>query len=113
MAVLSAHRESAWMQFRGSPVRKEMNPLHTMNPENTGGLAHMKQVRRVLDEGGHVRFEWLTCLAILVSVDRKLSTTIDGRTYQAFLKTLPPQLERTDTGSTETKDLVIEWRKGG
>jgi len=84
-----------------------------LNPENTGGLAHMKQVRRVLDEGGHVRFDWLTCLAILVSADRKLSTTIDGRTYQAFLKTLPPQLERTETGSTETKDLVIEWRKAG
>jgi len=74
-----------------------------LNPENTGGLAHMKQVRRVLDEGGHVRFEWLTCLAILVSADRKLSTTIDGRTYQAFLKTLPPQLERTETGTARRR----------
>jgi len=42
-----------------------------------------------------------------------LFTTMDGRTYQGFLKTLAPTLHRSETGSTETKDLVIEWRKGG
>lgn len=82
-----------------------------MNPENTSGLAQMKQVRRVLNEGGHVRLNWRNGSTVLVSADRKSSTAIDGRTYQGFLKTLAPKLERTETGSMETKDLVIEWRK--
>ena len=71
----------------------------------------MKQVMRVLNEGGYVRFEWRTSSTILISADQQLFTTIDGRTYQGFLRTLALQLERTETGSVETKDLVIEWRK--
>ena len=64
------------------------------------------------NEGGHVRFEWRSCSTILVSADHKSFTTIDRRTYQGFLKTLAPQLERTERGSPATKDLAIEWRKG-
>jgi hypothetical protein len=84
----------------------------SMNPENPGGSAWMKHVRRVLTEGGHVRFEWRNCLTILVSADHKSFTTIDRGTYQRFLKTLAPELERAEIGSVEIKDLVIEWRKG-
>ncbi len=73
--------------------------------------ATMKQVRGVLNEGGKVVFDWKQGWTRLVSADGNF-TTIDGRTYQGFLKTLAPKLERTETGSTDTKDLVIEWRKG-
>jgi len=82
-----------------------------MNPENTGGLARMRQVHRVLSEGGYVQFDWKTCRTIVISADGELFTTMDGRTYQGFLKTLAPKLNRSETGSTDTKDLVIEWRK--
>jgi hypothetical protein len=84
-----------------------------MNPEHTGGLAHMKQVQRVLNEGWHVKFDWKAGQTIVISADGELFTTMDGRTYQGFLKTLAPRLQRSETGSTEQKDLAIEWRKGG
>ena len=74
-------------------------------------LATMKQVRRVLDEYGKVVFDWKQGWTRLVSADGNF-TTMDGRTYQGFLKTVAPQLERTETGSAEGKDLVIELRKG-
>lgn len=82
-----------------------------MKPEKTHGLARMKQVRRVLNEGGHVKFVWKTGAITVISADGALFSTMDGRTYQGLLKTLAPKLERTEIGSTETKDLVIEWRK--
>lgn len=63
----------------------------------------MKQVMRVLNEGGYVRFEWRTCSTILISADHKLFTTIGVRTYQGFLRTLALQLERTETGSVRQK----------
>ena len=84
-----------------------------MNPENTGGLARMRQVQRVLNEGGYVKFDWKICRTIVISADGELFTTMDGRTYQGFLKTLAPKLHCSETGGTDTKDLVIEWRKGG
>jgi hypothetical protein len=73
-------------------------------------LAMMKQVRRVLDEGGKIIFDWKSCQTGLISADGN-SFMMDGRTYQGFLKRLAPKLQRTETGSTETKDLVIEWSK--
>jgi len=84
-----------------------------MNPENTGGLAQMKQVQRVLNEGGYVKFDWNAGRITVVSAYGDLFTTMDGRIYHRFLKTLAPKLQRTETGSTGTIDLVIEWRKGG
>jgi hypothetical protein len=83
-----------------------------MNPENTDGFVQMRQVQRVLNEGGQVKCDWNTGAITVVSADGVLFSTMDGRTYQGFLKTLAPKLQRTDTGRTETKDLVIEWRKG-
>jgi hypothetical protein len=84
-----------------------------MNPDDTSGLAQMKQVQRVVNDGGYVKFDWKTGRIVVVSADGELFTTLDGRTYQGFLKTLAPRLQRSETGSTDTKDLVIEWRKGG
>jgi hypothetical protein len=48
---------------------------------------------------------------MLMHADGHWFTTIDGRSYQAFLKTADKRHTQTETGSTETKDLVIEWRK--
>src|SRR6266851_1832623 len=96
----------------GKFARKSASELRMTTMENTGSLAQMKQVRRVLNEGGHVKFVWKTGAITAISADGALFSTMDGRTYQGFLKTLAPKLERTETGSTETKDLVIESRKG-
>ena len=85
--------------------------MNTTDAKNTGGLAKLADVRRILTEGGIVRFQWATCWTVLISADGGSFTTLDGRTYQGFLKTVAPKMERTETGSTETKDLVIEWRK--
>jgi hypothetical protein len=82
-----------------------------MAGQNTGGLARMKQVRRILDEGGLVRFNWRVGWTRVFSANGLYVTTLDGRTYSAFLRTLAPKLERSETGSVETKDLVVEWRK--
>jgi hypothetical protein len=67
-------------------------------------------VKRVLRNGGLVRFIWASRHTVLISADGKRLTTLDGRTYQGFLKTVVPTLKETRTGSTETKDLVIEWK---
>ncbi len=82
-----------------------------MAPKNTGGLAHLKEVRRVLAEGGIVRFHWSTCSPILIHPNGESFTPIDGRSYHAFQETADQKYTRTETGSTETKDLVIEWKR--
>jgi len=80
-------------------------------PESTNRLAHLKDVRRVLQEGGIVRFHWANCRTILIKADGKSFTPIDGRSYKGFLKTADKRYTRTQAGSTDTKDLVIEWRR--
>lgn len=69
--------------------------------------ARLADVRRVLNEGGRVRFVWGTGSPTLISKDGE--TPIDLRSYQGFLRTVAPGLRCTKTGSTETKDLVVEW----
>jgi hypothetical protein len=71
-----------------------------------------KDVHRVLTEGGFVRFIWHTGRKELITASGR-SLRIDGRTYQEFLKTLAPKLKRSETGSMEERDLVIEWRQTG
>jgi hypothetical protein len=89
-----------------------MDLMNATDAKNTGGLAKLADVGRVLAEGGIVRFQWVTCWTVLISADSGSYTPLDGRTYQGFLKVVAPKLERTETGSTETKNLVIEWRQG-
>jgi hypothetical protein len=74
------------------------------------GAAQLAEVKRVLANGGFVRFIWRSCHTVLISANGKRLTTLDGRTYQGFLKTVAPTLQETKTGSIETQDLVIEWR---
>jgi hypothetical protein len=81
-----------------------------MAKSNTSGLAQLAEVRRVLANGGLVRFIWASGHTVLISANGKRLTTLDGRTYQGFLKTFAPSLLETPTGSIETHDLVIEWK---
>lgn len=71
--------------------------------------ANLQDTKRILDEGGFVRFTWSTCHPEVITIDN-VSIPMDGRSYQAFLKQTK-ELERIQAGSTETKNLVIEWRK--
>ena len=72
--------------------------------------ARLEDVARALAQGGCVRCtSGNSSSAILVFPGG--DAVLDGRTYQRFLKTVAPQLKETRTGSVETKDLVIEWRK--
>ncbi len=74
------------------------------------GLARLAEVKRVLTNGGLVRFVWKSGHTVLLSANGKRLATLDGRTYEGFLKTLAPTLQETTTGSIETQDLIIEWK---
>jgi hypothetical protein len=81
-----------------------------MAKSNITGVARLAEVRRVLASGGLVRFIWASGHTVLISANGKRLTTLDGRTYEDFLKTVAPTLQETTTGSIETQDLVIEWK---
>jgi len=74
------------------------------------GVARLAEVKRVLANGGLVRFIWASGHTVLVSANGKRLATLDERTYHGFLKTVAPTLQETKTGSIETQDLVIEWK---
>jgi hypothetical protein len=80
-----------------------------MAKSNTG-VARLAEVRRVFASGGLVRFIWASGHTVLISANGKRLTTLDGRTYEGFLKTVAPNLQETATGSIETQDLIIEWK---
>jgi hypothetical protein len=71
----------------------------------------MFDVKRIVAHGGLVRFTHKSALATLVSVDGYSFSQLDRRTYDAFLRTIAPQLSRTESGSVETGDLVIWWKQ--
>jgi hypothetical protein len=81
-----------------------------MSKAKTTGAAQLAKVRRVLANGGLVRFIWESGHTVLISANGKRLTTLDGRAYQGFLKTVAPTLQETTTGSIETQDLIIEWK---
>jgi hypothetical protein len=72
--------------------------------------AKLKDIERVLADGGFVRFRWGVGHAELVGATGK-TQTLDGRTYQGFLRKHQAGLNRVETGSTATKNLLIEWRQ--
>jgi len=74
-------------------------------------VARMADVKRMIAHGGAVRFIYKTSLAILVSADGEIRYQLDRRTYDAFLRAIAHQLPRTESGSAETNDLVIEWKQ--
>ena len=79
--------------------------------KNIGGLARIHDISGVLNDGGIVRFIHRDGWAILVAADGESFQTLDGRTYTAFLRTRATKLTRTESGSLESGDLVIEWRR--
>ena len=62
-----------------------------------------------LDAGGYVRYVWCDGDTVLVH-PTGWEQAIDGRAYQGFLRTTATRCDRKETGSTEAKDLVFEWR---
>jgi hypothetical protein len=74
-------------------------------------VARMADVKRIVAHGGLVRFTHKTALAILVSSDGQIRYQLDRRTYDAFLRVIARQLSRTESGSAETGDLVIDWKQ--
>ena len=76
-----------------------------------GRLARMRDVSRVLDEGGSVRFIHKEGRAILVAADGESFQPLDGRTYDSFLRIRSRKFTRTESGSIADGDLVFEWRR--
>lgn len=70
--------------------------------------AQLADVKRTLAEGGFVRFTWGVGTVELID-SRSHSRRLDRRTYQAITKR--SDLQRTTTGSVESKDLIVEWRQ--
>ena len=81
-----------------------------MSKSTITGVARLGEVKRVLANGGLVRFIWASGHTVLISANGKRLTSFDGRTYQGFLKTVAPILQETTTGSIKTQDLIIEWK---
>jgi hypothetical protein len=79
--------------------------------KDVGGLARMNGISRVLNEGGFVRFIHKHGRAILVAANGESFQTIDGRTYDSFLRTRAAKLTRTEFGSIAGSDLIFEWRR--
>jgi hypothetical protein len=84
--------------------------MRGMRKSTITGVARLAEVKRVLANGGLVRFIWASGHTVLISANGKRLTTLDGRTYEGFLKTVAPTLQETSTGSIETQDLIIEWK---
>jgi hypothetical protein len=73
-------------------------------------LAQLAEVRSVLADGGLVRFVWASARTVFRSADGIRLATLDGRTYDGFLKTVAPGLQETSTGSIEDENMIIEWK---
>jgi hypothetical protein len=78
--------------------------------------ATLCEVREELYAGGCVRMVHAGG-AVLIHADPEYHRLrphqhdlIDGRSYHGFLRNLARECVRTETGSLETGDLVIEWR---
>jgi hypothetical protein len=68
-------------------------------------------VKRIVDHGGLVRFTIERVWRLSFLLTGESLSQLDRRTYNAFLRSIAPQLSRTQSGSVETGDLVIEWKQ--
>jgi len=71
--------------------------------------AKLTDIKAEVKKGGLVRMFWGHAPTVLVCADGRV-LPIDGRSYQGFLRAFANTLQRSETGSTEAEDLVIEWR---
>jgi hypothetical protein len=71
--------------------------------------ATLAEANQILADGGIMRFVWgdkQPAHLVKASGDIRI---LDGRTYDSLRNR--EDLIRTETGSTENKNLVIEWRQ--
>ena len=70
--------------------------------------ASIRDILTGLEAGGHVEFIWCICTPYLVLPDgtRRI---VDGRSYRGFLRKHAGRMAKEETGSTETRNLVIRW----
>ena len=66
-----------------------------------------KDLQFWIKNGGSVTFDWRSGRVTVSAEGREL--LLDGRTYSGFLQSIAPSMKRSETGSTEAKDLVITW----
>jgi hypothetical protein len=88
-------------------ARQELKGMEFMTQRKTKG-AFLAEANEILANGGVLRFTWGTGQHVLITESGDIRP-LDGRAYQTL--TRRADLTRTETGSTENKDLVIEWRK--
>lgn len=72
--------------------------------------ATLPDIFQALNEGGCVQFRHLDGHAFVVYRNGQRKS-IDGRSYHGFLQTMASHLQRTEIGSLETHNLIIEWRR--
>jgi len=74
-------------------------------------MATKADIEAALNAGGFVRFVWAAKGSSILVHPTGYEQAIDGRAYHGFLRTIANDCQRTETGSTESKTLVVEWRK--
>lgn len=72
--------------------------------------ARLAEIKATVENGGYVEFRHLDSSVFLVDADGKRKL-VDGRSYDGFQRTYAKSLKRTEVGSIEDHNLVIEWRK--
>jgi hypothetical protein len=77
-----------------------------MTQRKTKG-AFLAEADEILANGGVLRFTWGTGQRVLITASGNIRP-VDGLAYQPL--TNRADLTRTETGSTDAKDLVIEWK---
>jgi len=80
--------------------------MEMTQPKSKG--AFLAEANAILANGGVLRFTWRTGRYVLITASGE-TRSLDGRAYQPL--TNRADLTRTETGSLDAKDLVIEWRK--
>ena len=100
----------------GSPLspqeaRRVASELVVVDGSRTSSEVDEQMSRRVLNDGGVVRFIHKDGWAILITADGESFQALDGRAYAGFLRTRATKLTRTESGSIESGDLIIEWRR--
>jgi hypothetical protein len=70
--------------------------------------AKLAEAKQILMDGGIMRFVWGSNQPAHLAKASGELRILDGRTYESLRKR--EDLIRTETGSTETRDLIIEWK---
>jgi len=70
----------------------------------------LAELNQLLASGGVLRLTWGKWESQIEAINANgQSFLVDGRTYHAITRK-HPELVQTETGSTDTNDLIMEWR---